>query len=109
MTSLRRNAHLWPVDRALRGKTSARATSAKAAARSPIARRIAPGEARKPKPDPAGLPLPEGATLVAILYRAFALDETQSSAPMPNSRLLSAEGHVCPHTAYVRELASQTT
>jgi hypothetical protein len=34
-------------------------------------------------------------------------DETQSSAPMPNSRLLSAEGHVCPHTAYVR--ASQTT
>jgi hypothetical protein len=37
----------------------------------------------------------------------LASDETHSSAPMPNSRLLSAEGHVCPHTAYVR--ASQTT
>jgi hypothetical protein len=30
------------------------------------------------------------------------LDETQSSAPMPNSRLLSADGHVHPHTADVR-------
>jgi hypothetical protein len=38
---------------------------------------------------------------------APALDETQSSAPMPNSRLLSAERHVCPHTTDVR--ASQTS
>jgi hypothetical protein len=50
MTSRRRN--LWPVDRSLRRKTSARATSAKAAAPSPIARRIAPDEARKPQPTP---------------------------------------------------------
>ncbi len=35
-------------------------------------------------------------------------DETQSSAPPPTSRLLSADGRVCPHTTYVRELASQT-
>jgi hypothetical protein len=34
-------------------------------------------------------------------------DETQSSAPMPNSRLLSTDGHVCPHPTYVR--ASQAT
>jgi hypothetical protein len=40
--------------------------------------------------------------------RVTAADETQSSAPPPNSRLLSADGYVCPHTTYVRELASQT-
>jgi hypothetical protein len=33
---------------------------------------------------------------------------TQSFAPMPSSRLFSAEGHVCSHTTYVCELASQT-
>jgi hypothetical protein len=37
------------------------------------------------------------------------LDETQSSAPMPNSRLLSAEGTCVQTPHYVRELASQTT
>jgi hypothetical protein len=34
-------------------------------------------------------------------------DETQSSAPIPNSRLLPAG--TCPHTTHVRELTSQTT
>ncbi len=103
MTWRRHNAHRWPVDRALRGETSARDRFGhKAAAPSPIARRIAPDEARKPKPDPAGLPLPERATLVAILDRAFALDDTQPSAPAPNSRLLSAEEQACPHTIRVR-------
>jgi hypothetical protein len=33
----------------------------------------------------------------------LARDETQSSAPPPNSRLLSADGHVCPHTTYARK------
>jgi len=38
--------------------------------------------------------------------QALATDETQSSAQRPNSRLLSAEGPLCSHTEYVRELAN---
>jgi hypothetical protein len=51
--------------------------------------------------------------MIGGVYAATALasakDDKQASSPMPNSRLLYAEGHVCPHTTYVRELASQTT
>jgi hypothetical protein len=36
-------------------------------------------------------------------------DDKQASSPMTNSRLVYAKGHVCPHTTYVGELASQTT
>jgi hypothetical protein len=39
----------------------------------------------------------------------IAPDDTQSSAPALNSRLLSAEKHAWPHTTCVRELASPTT
>jgi len=37
---------------------------------------------------------------------APALDETRSSAPMPNSPV-SAEGHVCPHTTYGANLRAR--
>ena len=57
----------------------------------------------------ASLPRSDAAGALAVNFGAPASTETQSSAPIPNSRLLSAEGHVCPHTTYVRELASQTT
>jgi hypothetical protein len=55
----------------------------------------------------AECPLPVKASVHGEALRALASDETQSSAPMTNSRLLSAEGQVCPRTTYVR--ASQTT
>jgi hypothetical protein len=35
-------------------------------------------------------------------------DDTQMSAPVLTLHLLSAEERACPHTTYVRELASQT-
>jgi len=55
------------------------------------------------------IPLCANASVSADAQRALATDETHSSAPPPNSRLLSAEEQACPHTTYVRELASQTT
>jgi hypothetical protein len=49
------------------------------------------------------------AVVSAYSYETPAGDEAQSSAPPSNSRLLSAEEQVCPHTTYVRELASEIT
>jgi hypothetical protein len=37
------------------------------------------------------------------------MDDTQMSAPVLALHLLSAEERACPHTTYVRELASRTT
>ena len=53
--------------------------------------------------------LPARAVANVVTDLVDAWDETQSSAPPPNSRLLSAEEQACPHTTYVCELASQTT
>jgi hypothetical protein len=48
------------------------------------------------------------ASVPTVEPRTLAWDETQASASPPNSRLPSADAHLCPHTTYVRGLASQT-
>jgi hypothetical protein len=65
------------------------------------------GRHRKPCPPRGTVSPPRESERPGEALRALASDETQLSAPMTNSRLLSAEGQVCPRTTYVR--ASQTT